>query len=204
MKRVNAWLSATLLTLTLTPPSPADQAGRRYAENALHAQPAIHIRVAPSNADITGSDNRALQAAVDYVGNLGGGVVEIGPGNYLMRDSLHLRSRVTIRGAGEETVLRKAKEFRSPLVADGDFGEAALVSHFPRMATLIAVTDARVLRLKSGALFAQPWFVQAVEPCRHAITVLQLAQHADYNNNLSIYQFSETLRLKNDSTNYSR
>ena len=45
------------------------------------------------------------------------------------------------------------------------------------MATLIAVTDARVLRLKSGALFAQPWFVEAVEPCRHAITVLQLAQH---------------------------
>ncbi|MDA7614695.1 right-handed parallel beta-helix repeat-containing protein [Verrucomicrobiales bacterium] len=131
MKRVNAWLSATLLTLTLTPPSPADQAGRRYAENALHAQPAIHIRVAPSNADITGSDNRALQAAVDYVGNLGGGVVEIGPGNYLMRDSLHLRSRVTIRGAGEETVLRKAKEFRSPLVADGDFGEAAITVKDP-------------------------------------------------------------------------
>jgi hypothetical protein len=29
---------------------------------------------------------------------LGGGVVEIGPGDYLMRDSLHLRSYVTVRG----------------------------------------------------------------------------------------------------------
>ena len=51
----------------------ADQAGRRYAENELHALPAIEITVGLENADIVGSDNRALQAAVDYVGNLGGG-----------------------------------------------------------------------------------------------------------------------------------
>ena len=59
------------------------------------------IRVGQRDADIIGADNRALQAAVDYVGGLGGGAVEIGEGEYLMRDSLHLRSHVTVRGKGE-------------------------------------------------------------------------------------------------------
>src|SRR5262245_42369232 len=49
------------------------------------------IVVGKSNADIIGADNRALQAAVDYVAALGGGVVEIGEGEFLMHDSLHLR-----------------------------------------------------------------------------------------------------------------
>lgn len=104
----------------------ADQAGRRHAENELHAHPAVQVTVGLRDADIIGADNRALQAAVDYVGNLGGGVVMIGPGEYLMRDSLHLRNRVTVRGAGEATVLKKAREYRSLLAADGDFGEAAI------------------------------------------------------------------------------
>lgn len=108
-----------------------DQAGRKHAENPLHATPAIHVRVGVADADIVGNDNRALQAAVDYVGNLGGGVVEIGPGEYRMRDSLHLRSRVTVRGAGEKTVLKKERESRSKLAADGDFGEAAITVENP-------------------------------------------------------------------------
>jgi len=104
----------------------ADQAGRTHAESDLHARPAVRVSVGLRDADIIGCDNRALQAAVDYVGTLGGGEVEIGPGEYLMRDSLHLRSRVTVRGAGEKTVLKKDREHRSPLAADGDFGEAAI------------------------------------------------------------------------------
>ncbi|MCB1096100.1 MAG: right-handed parallel beta-helix repeat-containing protein [Verrucomicrobiae bacterium] len=116
---------ALILTLTMTS-AWADQAGRKHAENELHAQPAIHITVGHRDADIVGNDHRALQAAVDYVGNLGGGVVEIGPGEYLMRDSLHLRSRVTVRGAGEKTILKKDREYRTLLAADGDFGEAAI------------------------------------------------------------------------------
>lgn len=104
----------------------ADQAGRKHAENEMHARPAVTVRVGQSSGDLTGSDHRVLQAAVDYVGNLGGGTVEIGPGEYLMRDSLHLRSRVTVRGAGDRTVLKKDKAVWSLLAADGDFGEAAI------------------------------------------------------------------------------
>lgn len=118
----------TLLLLVLAVSSAVAQqeAERRNAENQLHARPAIRIRVGIENADIIGNDNRALQAAVDYVGNLGGGTVEIGPGEYLMRDSLHLRSRVTVRGAGKQTVLKKDREYRTPLAADGDYGEFAI------------------------------------------------------------------------------
>lgn len=115
-----------LLFATVTPCATAEEAERRNAENELHARPAIHITVGISDADIIGKDNRALQAAVDYVGSLGGGTVEIGPGEYLMRDSLHLRSRVTVRGSGDQTVLVKDREYRTALAADGDYGEFAI------------------------------------------------------------------------------
>jgi predicted amidohydrolase len=81
------------------------------------------IQVGLAGADLNGSDHRALQAAVDYVAGLGGGVVEIGEGTFTLRDSLHLRSHVTVRGAGEKTILRKAPAAASRLALDGDFGE---------------------------------------------------------------------------------
>ncbi|MDE2887653.1 MAG: right-handed parallel beta-helix repeat-containing protein [Gemmatimonadota bacterium] len=81
------------------------------------------ITVGLAHSDITGNDNRALQAAVDYIAGLGGGTVEIGPGTYTMRDSLHLRNRVTVRGQGRESVLFKANAAESPLTLDGDYGE---------------------------------------------------------------------------------
>lgn len=128
---LSPWLMAAALAALEITPVRADQAGRRHAENELHARPAVRITVGNRDADLVGHDNRVLQAAVDYVGNLGGGVVEIGPGEFLMRDSLHLRSRVTVRGAGERTVLRKDREVRSALAADGDFGEAAITLKDP-------------------------------------------------------------------------
>ena len=95
----------------------ADQAGRKHAENELHASPAVHVTVGVRDADIIGSDNRALQAAVDYVGNLGGGLVEIGPGEYLMRDSLHVpQSR---HGAGLGRKDRAQEGPRASLTAGG-------------------------------------------------------------------------------------
>jgi hypothetical protein len=81
------------------------------------------IRVGLRDADIIGADNRALQAAVDYVAGLGGGTVEIGAGEFIMRDSLHLRSFVTGRGTPGKTTLRKAKAAVSALALDGDYGE---------------------------------------------------------------------------------
>lgn len=89
------------------------------------------ITVGQSGAELVGNDNRALQAAVDYVAGLGGGIVAIGEGEYLMHDSLHLRSEVTVRGVPGKTILRKAKAAVSPLVLDGDFGEQQITVERP-------------------------------------------------------------------------
>src|SRR6185436_15110896 len=107
----------------------ADDIATRPAEQQLptrmHSQMKVlpRVTVGQADADIVGKDNRAIQAAVDYVANLGGGTVEIGAGEYLMRDSLHLRAFVAVRGTPGKTVLRKTDSATSALVLDGDYGE---------------------------------------------------------------------------------
>jgi parallel beta-helix repeat protein len=99
---------------------------------AMHSKMAeLPLKVGRANADLTGDNNCVLQAAVDYVANLGGGVVEIGAGEYTMYDSLHLRSHVTVRGVKGKTILRKAKGAVSALAIDGDFGEQQVTLQDP-------------------------------------------------------------------------
>ena len=102
-------------------PPPDEQQLPRAMHSKMKERPSI--TVGQRDAAIIGTDHRALQAAVDYIAALGGGTVEIGPGEFLMRDSLHLRSFVTVRGQKGKTILRKAKAASSPLALDGDFGE---------------------------------------------------------------------------------
>jgi polygalacturonase len=117
----------------------AEHGGRTTHADAHQLPRAMHvkmaerptIRVGLREGDITGTDNRALQAAVDYIARLGGGTVEIGPGEYAMQDSLHLRSHVTVRGTRGKTILRKAKAAVSPLKLDGDYGEEQITVENP-------------------------------------------------------------------------
>lgn len=104
---------------------PSPKPNERQLPHAMHSamQELPRITVGTDRADIIGADNRALQAAVDYVAGLGGGIVDIGAGEYVMYDSLHLRPHVTIRGAGEKTILRKADGVSTRLSLDGDYGE---------------------------------------------------------------------------------
>jgi polygalacturonase len=102
-------------------PAPEEQQLPRAMHSRMKVRPSI--TVGQGSADIVGTDNRALQAAVDYIANLGGGTVQIGEGEFLMRDSLHLRPHVTVRGTPGKTILRKAKGAVSPLALDGDYGE---------------------------------------------------------------------------------
>jgi parallel beta-helix repeat protein len=101
--------------------------GKMYT--AMDERP--RITVGQADADLIGSDNRALQAAVDYIAGLGGGTIQIGPGQYTMRDSLHLRPNVTVRGTKGKTTLRKADGVVSALAADGDFGEEQITVEDP-------------------------------------------------------------------------
>jgi len=132
----STFVSETLLSLALLsiPASNASRAQQPYASppaeeqqlpRAMHSQMKQRpvITVGLRDADIAGADNRALQAAVDYIAGLGGGTVEIGQGEFLMYDSLHLRPFVTVRGTKGKTILRKAQAASSPLALDGDYGE---------------------------------------------------------------------------------
>jgi len=74
------------------------------------------MTVGHKDADLIGNDNSAIQAAVDRVAGLGGGIVKILPGTYRMNDSLHLRSNVAVQGSGEETVLWKPASVSSKIL----------------------------------------------------------------------------------------
>jgi hypothetical protein len=110
-------------------PKPQEEQVPRAMHSAMAELP--RVTVGHKEADLVGSDNRVLQAAVDYVAGLGGGTVEIGEGEYLMRDSLHLRPNVTVRGVTGKTILRKAAGVISPLAIDGDFGEEQITVQNP-------------------------------------------------------------------------
>ncbi|MHC4112643.1 MAG: right-handed parallel beta-helix repeat-containing protein, partial [Planctomycetota bacterium] len=116
--------------------------------NIMHSAMKVlpRITVGNKNADIVGSDNRALQAAVDYIAGLGGGVVEIGEGEFTMYDSLHLRTNVVVRGKKGKTFLRKADGVVSVLALDGDFGEQQFTVEEPTGFTVgygVAIWDDR-------------------------------------------------------------
>lgn len=134
MLHLGHWVvSVTLLSAYAAATATASEESRRIAPLpdeqqlpfAMHSamEQLPRITVGHEGADLIGRDNRALQAAVEYIAALGGGTVEIGPGEYLMHDSLHLRPHVTVRGSENKTVLRKADGAISPLVMDGDFGQ---------------------------------------------------------------------------------
>lgn len=85
------------------------------------------VRVGISEGDLCGSDHRVLQAAVDYIARLGGGTLHIGPGEWVLRDSLRLQSGIALQGSGPETVLRKAPGGTSALAEDGDYGDVRVL-----------------------------------------------------------------------------
>ncbi len=81
----------------------------------------LTVTVGPQNADIVGDDQRAIQAAIDYVARLGGGRVQILPGTYRLRNAIYLQSKIHLIGAGKATVLIKEPSTKTTLRADSDW-----------------------------------------------------------------------------------
>lgn len=81
----------------------------------------FEISVGTSQADLVGSDDKVLQAAVDYVTRMGGGTVRVKPGTYTLRNSVYLASDIRILGSGEDTILNKIPSDTVDLAEDSDW-----------------------------------------------------------------------------------
>ena len=99
------------------------------------------LTVGQGEGDLQGGDDRVLQAGADYLHRLGGGVLQILPGIYTMRNALYLHPNLTVRGSGDETVLKKAEGVLTALVRDADWYEAR-----------VEVEDARGFRAGDGVM----------------------------------------------------
>src|SRR5262245_15028060 len=80
----------------------------------------LTITFGPEKADLVGTTDRAIQAAVDYLGRRGGGTVRLLPGTYRLRNSIFLQSKVRLLGSGTDSVLFKEPSVTTKLTVDGD------------------------------------------------------------------------------------
>jgi hypothetical protein len=86
----------------------------------------IEVTVGPAAADFVGCDHRVIQAAIEYVAALGGGTVQLLAGTYALGNAIFPRAGVTIRGMGDETVLKKRAGTATALVREADWFEYAV------------------------------------------------------------------------------
>ena len=81
----------------------------------------LTLTVGPRKADLVGSTDRVLQAAVDYVARLGGGTVKVLPGTYTLRNSVVLPSRIRLLGSGQDSIITKIASETIELADDSDW-----------------------------------------------------------------------------------
>ena len=103
------------------------------SDNRTRALPGrLTLTVGPGG-DLEGTDDRVLQAGADYLARLGGGVLQILPGIYQMRNALYLHANLTVRGSGPDTVLRKAAGASTPLTRETDWYEYGITVEDPSL-----------------------------------------------------------------------
>lgn len=83
----------------------------------------LTVKVGPDSktAELVGSSEKVLQAAIDYVARFGGGTVQILPGTYRLRNAVYLASHVRILGSGADSILIKEPSIKTKLAADSDW-----------------------------------------------------------------------------------
>jgi len=138
--------AATLAAAWVLISTPAVRAAESSEGGKAVVNP-VEMTVGERRGDIRGSTGSALQAAVDHVAALGGGVVRIGPGTYEMRNALFLRDNVRIIGTPGKTILSACDGAVSPLRLDGDCNERQVTLADPskfRPGDGISVQDKRM------------------------------------------------------------
>ena len=106
----------------------------------------LTIAVGPEHADLIGTSDRVLQAAVDYVARLGGGTVNVLPGTYRLRNAVYLQSKVRLIGGGPGTVLLKEPSGTTKLAEDSDWYDQEITLEDARG---FAIGDGVCLRAKN-------------------------------------------------------
>src|SRR4029077_13139164 len=91
----------------------------------------VMVTVGPGKADLAGTTDRAIQAAVDYVARLGGGTVHVLPGTYHLRNSIFLQSKVRLIGSGAESVLIKEPCITTKLADSSDWYDQEITLEDP-------------------------------------------------------------------------
>ena len=81
----------------------------------------LTLTVGPTKADLVGSDDKVLQAAVDYMARLGGGTVKILPGTYILRNAVWIPTRIRIIGSGPESIITKISSTTVAISDDSDW-----------------------------------------------------------------------------------
>jgi len=81
------------------------------------------LTVGQTEGDLRGDDDKIIQAGIEYLHRLGGGKLKVLPGVYNLRNAIYMHPNITLRGSGEETILRKAGSVVTSLVRDSDWFE---------------------------------------------------------------------------------
>jgi hypothetical protein len=120
------------------------------------------VTVGLAGADIIGSDNLAIQAAIDLLYFRGGGTVKILPGEYTLYNSIYLKSNVNVTGELGKTFIKRCPAVSSPLLVDADIGEKQIV---PADASLFKVGMGIALRSKTlmNAMTNTPLTINRIE-----------------------------------------
>jgi hypothetical protein len=92
----------------------------------------LTVSVGPEKADLVGTTDRVIQAAIDYVARRGGGTVRILPGTYRLRNSIFLQSQIRLAGSGTDTVLLKEPSTATKLIVDGDHWDQEITLADPK------------------------------------------------------------------------
>jgi parallel beta-helix repeat protein len=80
----------------------------------------LTLTVGQTEGDMIGKDDKIIQAGIEYLNRLGGGTLRILPGVYNIKNAIYLHPNITIKGSGENTVLKMSPGFVTPIIRNID------------------------------------------------------------------------------------